>query len=99
MKYLVVFYSVILMVSTFIGYKKKLGTSLLSFFIGLLLWVTSFINLFFSNSFLRVWIAIFLIIISVSFFIDRTKSGKIINYSHHFIRLIIHLIMIYYLLV
>ena len=35
-----------------------------------------------------------LLLISVSFFSDRKKSGKKINYTHHCIRLLIHLLMI-----
>lgn len=99
MNYVVFAYSVILVVSIYFGYKNKFEVSVTSWFISLLLCLSSVVNLFYFNNFLKLLISILLLLISVSFFYDRQKSGNQINYSHHCIRLILHVLIIYYLFV
>ena len=77
-----------------IGHKKKLGVSTVSVVLVFILCFSALFGLSYSNIVLKLLISMILLLISVSFFSDRKKSGKKINYTHHCIRLLIHLLMI-----
>lgn len=98
MNYIVVAYSIVLIISIYFGYKKNLGVSILSIFISSSLCIVTLLNLFHVNNYFNILISFFLIILSVSLFYDRKRSGKKINYHHHLIRFTIHALLIYYLL-
>ena len=89
MNYIAFVYSILLVFSTYFAYKKKMGVSKISLIVSLFL--------FFFNFLLKALISILLILISVSFFYDRKMSKKQIHYSHHCVRLIFHLLIIYFL--
>lgn len=97
MNYIICAYSIILMFSAYFGYKKKLGVSVVSILINLCLCASTLFNLFYSINYLKLLISIFLILLSVSLLYDRKISGNKINYSHHCIRFIIHVLIICYL--
>lgn len=102
MNYIICAYSIILMFSAYFGYKKKLGVSVVSILINLCLCTSTIVtktlfNLFYSINYLKLLISIFLILLSVSLLYDRKISGNKINYSHHCIRFIIHVLIICYL--
>lgn len=97
MNYIICAYSIILMFSAYFGYKKKLGVSVVSILINLCLCTSILFNLFYSINYLKLLISIFLILLSVSLLYDRKISGNKINYSHHCIRFIIHVLIICYL--
>lgn len=94
MNYIVCAYSTILMFSAYFGYRKKLGVSIMSILINLCLCTSTLFNLFYSNNHLKLFISILLILLSVSLFYDRKKSGNKINYNHHCIRFILHALII-----
>lgn len=94
MNYVIFTYSIILLLSTYFGHKKKLGVSTVSVVLVFILCFSAFFGLSYSNIVLKLLISMILLLISVSFFSDRKKSGKKINYTHHCIRLLIHLLMI-----
>lgn len=97
MNYITFSYSIILLFSTYYSYKKKLGISKNSLIISSLLFFSTFLNLFYLNIFLKTFISILLIMISLSYFYDRQVSKKEIHYTHHFVRLIVHVLIIYFL--
>lgn len=97
MNYIICAYSIILMFLAYFGYKKKLGVSVVSILINLCLCTSTLFNLFYSINYLKLLISIFLILLSVSLLYDRKISGNKINYSHHCIRFIIHVLIICYL--
>lgn len=99
MKYIVFAYSIILVFSAYFGYKKELGVSVISLFISLFLCFSTSFSLFYFNNFLKILISVLLILISISYFYDRKKSGNKINYSHHCIRFIFHGLIIYCLFI
>lgn len=95
MNYVVFAYSIILLLSTYFGHRKKLGVSTISLVLVFILCFSGLFGLFYLNIFLKISISIILLLISINFFSDRKKSGKKINYTHHFVRLLIHLLMIW----
>ena len=97
MNYIAFAYSILLLFSTYFAYKKKIGSSKISLIISLFLFFLTHLNLFFFNLLVKDLIYIILILISVSFFYDRKMSKKQIHYSHHCVRLIFHLLIIYFL--
>ena len=97
MNYIVFVYSIFLLFSTYYGYKKGMGISRISLVISSLLFLSTFLHLIFLNTFLKTLISILLLLISVSYFLDRKKSKKQIHYPHHCIRLIFHVFIIYFL--
>ena len=97
MNYIAFVYSILLLFSTYFAYKKKMSSSKISLIISLFLFFLTLLNLFFFNFLLKALISILLILISVSFFYDRKMSKKQIHYSHHCVRLIFHLLIIYFL--
>ena len=97
MNYIAFIYSILLLFSTYFAYKKKIGSSKISLIVSLFLFFLTLLNLFFFNFLLKTSISILLILISVSFFHDRKMSKKQIHYTHHCVRLIFHLLIIYFL--
>ena len=97
MVYIAFTYSFLLLLSTYYGYKKGMGISRISLVISSLLFLSTFLHLIFLNTFLKTLISILLLLISVSYFLDRKKSKKQIHYPHHCIRLIFHVFIIYFL--
>ena len=97
MVYIAFTYSILLLLSTYYGYKKGMGISRISLAISSLLFLSTFLHLIFLNTFLKTLISILLLLISVSYFLDRKKSKKQIHYPHHCIRLIFHVFIIYFL--
>ena len=97
MNYIAFVYSILLLFSTYFAYKKKIGSSKISLIVSLFLFFLTLLNLFFFNFLLKALISILLILISVSYFLDRKKSKKQIHYPHHCIRLIFHVFIIYFL--
>lgn len=97
MNYITFIYAILLLGSTYYGYKKDIGGSIPSIVICLLLSITTILNLIIVNIILKTVITILLVTVSASFLNDRKNSGKTINYSHHIIRLILHLVLIYFL--
>lgn len=97
MNYITFSYSIILLFSTYYSYKKKLGSSKNSSIISSLLFFSTFLNLFYLNIFLKTFISILLIMISLGYFYDRRVSKKELHYTHHFARLIVHVFIIYFL--
>ena len=97
MVYIAFTYSILLLLSTYYGYKKGMGISRISLVISSLLFLSTFLHLIFLNTFLKTLISILLLLVSVSYFLDRKKSKKQIHYPHHCIRLIFHVFIIYFL--
>lgn len=97
MVYIAFTYSILLLLSTYYGYKKGMGISRISLVISSLLFLSTFLHLIFLNTFFKTLISILLLLISVSFFHDRKMSKKQIHYTHHCIRLIFHVFIIYFL--
>lgn len=94
MNYVIFTYSIILLLSTYFGRKKKLGVSTVSVVLVFILCFSALFGLSYSNIFLKLSISIILLLVSVSFFSDRKKSEKKIHYTHHCVRFLIHLLMI-----
>lgn len=94
MRYFLFFYSIVLLFSTFFGYKKGIGGSINSIINCLCLFIVSSVNLFGGSYLSKLFVSILLVLLSVNYFFDRKKTGNKIHYEHHFIRLIFHLIII-----
>lgn len=97
MNYIIFAYAILLTVSAFFGYRKKLGVSIWIMLMSLILCILSLSSLLYSVSYLKVLVALLLILLSIILFIDRKRSGKKIYYSHHVIRFIFHIILIYFM--
>ncbi|SQF72198.1 Uncharacterised protein [Streptococcus sanguinis] len=97
MNYIAFVYSILLLFSTYFAYKKKIGSSKISLIVSLFLFFPNPSEFIFFNFLLKTLISILLILISVSFFYDRKMSKKQIHYTHHCVRLIFHLLIIYFL--
>ena len=95
MHYLILIYSVFLLFLTCFAYKRNLGSSVLSVSIVFLLSLSTILSIFYLTIIVKILISLLLLFISATFFYDRMKSGKKINYSHHCLRLMLHLLMIY----
>ncbi|TWS95356.1 hypothetical protein FRX52_00710 [Streptococcus sp. sy018] len=98
MNYIIVVYSIFLIILSCFGYRNNLGVSIMSILISLFLFVSALFNVFYTNNYLKLLTAVLLILLSVGLFYDRKRSGKKINYHHHLIRLTFHALLIYYLL-
>jgi len=82
-------YSLMLCMLAFFAYKipSILLVVLLTFFAG--------IHLFYTNIIIKVVISCLLLLISFMFFVDRKESLKKVHMSHHIIRLLLHLVLIF----
>lgn len=97
MSYIIFAYSILVTLSAYFGYRKKLGVSIWAIVISSTLCILILSSLFYSNIYLKVLVALLLILLSIILFIDRKRSGEKINYSHHCIRFIFHVVLIYFL--
>ena len=98
MNYFVIIYSILLLLITYMGLKKSLGGSKRSLILNMFLVAISFFNLFYECYELRISLCVLLLLMPLSYIYDRKESGKKINYSHHIIRILIHVLIIYFLL-
>lgn len=98
MSYIILAYSILLMVSAILGYKNRLGISFLTLLLNLFLFLCTLYYIVDPSYNLSLILSILLISISVNLLIDRKKIGEEIHYSHHVIRFVIHVLFIYYLL-
>lgn len=90
-------YSLLLFFSLF--YKAKRGEKVASSLLLLvgILSILSVVFFFLSLIWIKVCLAIALLVLSLDLFLDRKKSGQEVNLSHHLIRLVIHLLLIYFI--
>ena len=87
-------YSLLLCVLAFFAYKNELGISITSIIIVVLLILLAGINLFYTHIIIKAVISCLLLLISLTFYVDRRKSLKKVHVSHHIIRLLLHLVLI-----
>lgn len=87
-------YSLLLCVLAFFAYKNELGISITSIIIVVLLILLAGINLFYTHIIIKAVISCLLLLISLTFYVDRRKSLKKVHLSHHIIRLLLHLVLI-----
>ena len=90
-------YSLLLFFSLF--YKAKRGEKVASSLLLLvgILSILSVVFFFLSLIWIKVCLAMALLVLSRDLFLDRKKSGQEVNLSHHLIRLAIHLLFIYFI--
>ena len=88
-------YSLMLCMLAFFAYKNELGISITSIILVVLLTLFAGIHLFYTHIIIKVVISCLLFLISFMFFVDRKKSLKKLHLSHHIIRLLIHLVLIF----
>ena len=88
-------YSLMLCMLAFFAYKNELGISITSILLVVLLTLFAGIHLFYTHIIIKVVISCLLFLISFMFFVDRKKSLKKLHLSHHIIRLLIHLVLIF----
>ena len=87
-------YSLMLCMLAFFAYKNDLGISITSIIIVVLLTLLAGINLFYTHIIIKAVISCLLLLISLTFYVDRRKSLKKVHLSHHIIRLLFHLVLI-----
>ena len=87
-------YSLLLCILAFFAYKNELGISITSIIIVVLLTLLAGINLFYTHIIIKAVISCLLLLISLTFYVDRRKSLKKVHLSHHIIRLLLHLVLI-----
>lgn len=87
-------YSLMLCMLAFFAYKNDLGISITSIIIVVLLTLLAGINLFYTHIIIKSVISCLLLLISLTFYVDRRKSLKKVHLSHHIIRLLLHLVLI-----
>lgn len=87
-------YSLLLCILAFFAYKNELGISTTSIIIVVLLTLLAGINLFYTHIIIKAVISCLLLLISLTFYVDRRKSLKKVHLSHHIIRLLLHLVLI-----
>ena len=88
-------YSLMLCMLAFFAYKKELGISIPSILLVVLLTIFAGIHLFYAHIIIKVVISCLLLLISFMFYVDRRKSLKNVHLSHHIIRLLLHLVLIF----
>ncbi|EEW93466.1 hypothetical protein HMPREF0446_00348 [Granulicatella elegans ATCC 700633] len=88
-------YSLMLCMLAFFAYKNELGISIPSILLVVLLTFFAGIHLFYTNIIIKVVISCLLLLISFMFFVDRKESLKKVHMSHHIIRLLLHLVLIF----
>ena len=88
-------YSIMLCMLAFFAYKNELGISITSILLVVLLTCFAGIHLLYTNIIIKVVISCLLLLISFMFYDDRSKSHKNVHMSHHNIRLLLHLVLIF----
>ena len=88
-------YSLLLCILAFFAYKNELGISITSILLVVLLTLFAGIHLLYTPIIIKVVISCLLLLISLMFFVDRRKSLKKVHLSHHIIRLLLHLVLIF----
>ena len=88
-------YGLMLCMLAFFAYKNELGISITSIILVVLLTLFEGIHLFYTHIIIKVVISCLLLLISFMFFVDRRKSLKKIHLSHHIIRLLLHLVLVF----
>ena len=88
-------YSLMLCILAFFAYKNELGISITSILLVVLLTLFAGIHLFYTQIIIKVVISCLLLLVSFIFFVDRRKSLKEVHLSHHIIRLLLHLVLIF----
>ena len=87
-------YSLLLCMLAFFAYKNELGISITSILLVVLLTLFAGIHLLYTHIIIKAVISCLLLLISFMFYVDRRKSLKNVNMSHHIIRLLLHLVLI-----
>ena len=87
--------SLMLCMLAFFAYKNELGISIPSILLVVLLTIVAEIHLFYTHIIIKAVISCFLLLISLMFYVDRRKSLKNVHLSHHIIRLLLHLVLIF----
>ena len=87
-------YSLMLCMLAFFAYKNKLGISIPSILLVVLLTLFAGIHLLYTHIIIKVVISCLLLLISFMFYVDRTKSLKKVHLSHLIIRFLLHLVFI-----
>ena len=95
MNNLLCIYSLMLCMLAFFAYKNELGISITSILLVVLLTLFAGIHLFYTHIIIKIVISCLLLLISFLFFVDRRKSHKEVHLSHHIIRLVLHLVLIF----
>ena len=95
MNNLLCIYSLMLCMLAFFAYKNELGISITSIILVVLLTLFAGIHLFYTHIIIKIVISCLLLLISFMFFVDRWKSLKEVHLSHHIIRLVLHLVLIF----
>ena len=88
-------YSLLLCILAFFAYKNELGISITSILLVVLLTLFAGIHLLYTYIIIKVVISCLLLLISFMFYDDRSKSLKKVHLSHHIIRLLLHLVLIF----
>ena len=88
-------YSLLLCILAFFAYKNELGISITSILLVVLLTLFAGIHLLYTYIIIKVVISCLLLLISFMFYDDRSKSLKNVHMSHHIIRLLLHLVLIF----
>ena len=88
-------YSLLLCILAFFAYKNELGISITSILLVVLLTCFAGIHLLYTNIIIKVVISCLLLLISFMFFMDRRESLKKVHMSHHIIRFLLHLVLIF----
>ena len=88
-------YGLMLCMLAFFAYKNELGISITSIILVVLLTLFAGIHLFYTHIIIKVVISCLLLLISFMFFVDRKESLKKVHMSHHIIRLLLHLVLIF----
>ena len=95
MNILLCIYSLMLCMLAFFAYKNELGISITSIILVVLLALSAGIHLFYTHIIIKVVISCLLLLISFMFFVDRRESLKKVHMSHHIIRFLLHLVLIF----
>ena len=88
-------YSLLLCILAFFAYKNELGISITSILLVVLLTCFAGIHLLYTHIIIKVVISCLLLLISFMFYDDRSKGLKNVHMSHHIIRLLLHLVLIF----
>ena len=88
-------YSLLLCILAFFAYKNELGISITSILLVVLLTCFAGIHLLYTHIIIKVVISCLLLLISFMFFMDRRESLKKVHMSHHIIRFLLHLVLIF----
>lgn len=97
MAYILFTYALLLTIFSFYGYRQQLGISVLSVIISSGFLIAAALNFFYGGSVLKALLSLLILALSWTYFEDRRRTGKTIHYSHHLLRLLFHLSLIYFL--